>query len=95
MSEEKSLPYVSILNLRDARPASDPYTRKLLSRLLNKLSDWLAHFQKEKSLPLVEMDCPVGNLRCARDTHYRISEEQAMRDRAIDVLSVNLMFPRR
>ena len=95
MSEDNGFTYATVLTIRDVHPMSNPYARGFFSRFLNRLSGWLAHLHKEKSLPIVEMDCPVGNIRCAEDAPYRVSEEQATRDRTIDVLSVNLMFPRR
>ncbi len=62
-----------------------------ISRLLGRL----ACLRMAKSPLVVTAGYPAGNVREVENGHYRISAEEATRDRMIDILSVKLIFPNR
>ncbi len=78
-----------------SRAAANGVSRAHFPHLWVRLFGWLARLKVAKSHPVVVEDYPAGRVREVENGHYRISEEEAMRDRAIDILSVNLIFPNR
>ncbi len=95
MSENKISTFIRAVTVPVSQPAPGPDSGSLFTQLLTRLSGRLASWRKGVSPPGTELECSHGHLRHAEEGLYRISDEEARRERTIDTLSVDLMFPRR
>ncbi len=85
------------INKNHANPLMQVVTNDaLLPRLrirLPRFLRWLAPTRKENSQPVKATTFELGHERFSEGGYYQVSPEQIARERAIDILSVNLPGP--
>jgi hypothetical protein len=94
MSVHKNSTYITNLTHPVMPPVRMSHFQAHFMRFLDLLSGWLARGWTEKSHLIGTVDFELGEERFAEGGYYRISSEQAARERTIDVLSLSVTLTR-